>query len=102
VGVTNVAVHLAVAIWDTSVTEEDQELVSRLGILRRVVPEVGGVVHVCQMCRWVAFLCVDLEGLAMVRELETHYSRSEETWLGPLGRRQACCWRQHPSCPLRS
>jgi hypothetical protein len=32
-------VHLSVAIRDTTVAKEDQELVDRLRVLRRVVPE---------------------------------------------------------------
>lgn len=58
--VANVAVHLAIAIRDTAVAEENQKLVDGLRVLRSIVPEVGRVVGVGQMCRRVALLCVNL------------------------------------------
>jgi hypothetical protein len=43
-GVSVVPVHVTVAIRDTSVTEEDHDLVDRLGVVGKVVPEVGTVI----------------------------------------------------------
>jgi hypothetical protein len=61
-GVTEVAVHEAPSVGDASIAEEDHDLVDGLGVLRQVVPEGGGVVHVCQVRRWVALLGVDEDG----------------------------------------
>lgn len=59
VGVTDVAVHLAIALGNTSVTKQDHKLVNRLWVLRSVVPKRSRVVRVSEMGRGVTLLCVD-------------------------------------------
>jgi len=58
-GMSMVAMHLAEAIWNTSVAEKDHKLVDRLGILRRIVPEEGGIVSRRQMRRRIPLLRMD-------------------------------------------
>lgn len=40
-GMAVVAVHESVTIWDTSVTHEDHDLMDRLRVVTKVVPEHG-------------------------------------------------------------
>lgn len=43
-GVAVVPVHVTVTVGDTSVAEEDHDLMDRLGVVGEVIPEVGTVV----------------------------------------------------------
>ena len=72
-GVATVAMHESVAIWDTSVTHEDHDLVNRLWVLREVVPEGSRVIGMREMCRRVSLLSVN-----EVRELGR--VSQEEDW----------------------
>lgn len=54
-----IAMHLAVAIWNTTVTHENHELMNRLWVLRSIVPESSRIISVCKMCGWMALLRVD-------------------------------------------
>ena len=62
--VAGVTVHLPPAVGDTAVTHEDHDLVDGLGVLRKVVPEHGGVVGVGKVSGRVTLL-----GVNEVREL---------------------------------
>jgi hypothetical protein len=62
VGVANVAVHLAVALGNTTVSEQNHELMHTLGVLRCVVPEGSRIVRVCKMGSWVTLLGMDEHG----------------------------------------
>ena len=57
---TNIAVHLAVAIWNTSIAEKNHKLVHGLRVLSCVIPKVCGVIGVRQVGRWMALLCMNL------------------------------------------
>lgn len=57
--VAAVAVHEAVAVGDTAVTHQHHDLVDRLGVLGKVVPEHGAVVTAAEVGGWVALLRVD-------------------------------------------
>ena len=58
-GVAIIAVHEAIAIWNTTVTHEDHDLVDRLWVLREVIPEHGGVIGVREMSLRITLLGVD-------------------------------------------
>jgi hypothetical protein len=58
-GVAIITVHETIAVWDTSVTHQDHELVDGLWILREVVPEHGAVISVGEMSCWITFLGVN-------------------------------------------
>jgi len=58
-GVSRVALHLAVAVGDTTVTEEPHDLVDRLGVVAEVVPEHGRVLGARKVGLRVALLGVD-------------------------------------------
>lgn len=58
-GVAIITVHLAVAIWDASVTHEDHDLVDRLWVLRKVIPEHGRIVGVSEVGLRITFLGMD-------------------------------------------
>ena len=72
-GVSGISVHEAVAIWDTSITHENHDLVNGLGVLGQIVPEHSAIIGTAEMCGWVALLCVD-----EVRELGG--IAQEENW----------------------
>jgi hypothetical protein len=57
--VAGIAVHLAPAVRDTTVTHENHDLVDRLWVLGEVVPEDSGVIGVGKVSLRVAFLGVD-------------------------------------------
>ena len=54
--------HKSVAIRDASVAHQDHDLVDRLGVLRKVVPEHSRVVGVGKVSRWVALLSMNEVG----------------------------------------
>ena len=58
-GVACVAMHLSPTLWNTTVTHEDHDLVDRLWILRKVVPEHGGIIRMGHVRSRVALLSVD-------------------------------------------
>jgi hypothetical protein len=101
----NIAVHLAVAIWNTSIAEKNHELVHRLRVLSCVVPEICGIIGVRQVSRWVALLCMDLSDCQQRlqdRRRRFIYLQSEETSLDPSRRKQEYCWLRRPSYPRPS
>lgn len=57
--VAGVTVHLAPAVGNTTVTHKDHDLVDRLGVLGKVVPEDSGVVGVGEVSLRVALLSVN-------------------------------------------
>jgi hypothetical protein len=57
--VASVAVHLAPAVRDTTVTHEDHNLVDRLRVLGKIVPEDSGVIRVCEVSLRMTLLSVD-------------------------------------------
>jgi len=57
--VASVTVHLTPAVGNTAVTHEDHDLVDRLGILRKVIPEDSGVIGVCEVGLRVTLLSVN-------------------------------------------
>jgi hypothetical protein len=57
-GMAVVSMHLAVTIRDTSVTEEDHELMRGFWVLRSKVPEVGRIISVGKVGCWVSLLSV--------------------------------------------
>ena len=59
VGVARVTVHVSVGVWGTTVTEEGHDLVNRLLVSGKIVPEHGGIL---QVGLWVALLCMDEDG----------------------------------------
>jgi hypothetical protein len=59
VGVSNVTMHLAVAVRDSTIAEKDHKLMHRLGVLRSIIPERCRIIRVRQMRLWVTFLSVD-------------------------------------------
>lgn len=61
-GVTKVAVHVSIAIWDTSITKQNHDLMDRFGVAAKVVPKHGRVISVRQMRCWVSLLGVDKVG----------------------------------------
>jgi hypothetical protein len=69
-GVRAVAIHVAVAVWGSSVGEEDGDLVESLW---RVAPEVEGHVRVLDSSLWVSLLAVD-------KVWELHRVLDEEDW----------------------
>ena len=107
VRVARVAVHEAVSVGDTTVTEEDHELVSRLGVLRRVVPERVGVLEVRLR---VALLGVDEVGElgrvtkeengGVVLEGRVEHGLAESPRAGQAGQ-GSDIRRRGPSCPPR-
>ena len=54
-----VAVHVPVAVGDTTVTHEDEDLVHGLGVLGEVVPEHGRVIGAAQVGGGMPLLGVD-------------------------------------------
>lgn len=59
VGMTGVAVHVAVRVWGTAVTEQVHDLVDRLVVGRKIVPEHSSVLEISLR---VALLRVDEDG----------------------------------------
>lgn len=57
--VATVTVHLSPVLRDTTVTHEDHDLMDRLGVLGKVVPEHGRVISTRQVVGWVTLLGVD-------------------------------------------
>ena len=51
--------HESISIWDSSVSHKYHNLVDRLGILGKVVPEHSRVISMVQVCLWVTLLCMD-------------------------------------------
>jgi len=51
--------HEAVAVWDTTITHEDHDLMDSLGVLRQVIPEHGAVIGVCKVGGGVSLLGMD-------------------------------------------
>lgn len=58
-GVPAVAVHVAIAVGDTTVTHQDEDLVHRLGVLGKVVPEHARIIRTAQVGSGMPFLGVD-------------------------------------------
>lgn len=58
-GVSGVSLHLAVAVRNTTISEEPHDLVDRLGVLGEVVPEVGSILSTSQVSLRVSLLGVD-------------------------------------------
>lgn len=58
-GVAAVAVHVSVPIGNTTVTEEDHDLMDRFWVLAQVVPEHGRVISTAQVSSGVPLLGVD-------------------------------------------
>lgn len=58
-GVPAVAVHMAIAVGDTTVTHQDENLVHRLGVLGKVVPKHARVISTAQVGSGMPFLSMD-------------------------------------------
>jgi hypothetical protein len=63
--------HEAIAVWDTSITHQDHELMDRLGILRKIIPEHGAIIGMGQVSGGMTLLGVDeVRELGWVSEKE--------------------------------
>jgi hypothetical protein len=58
-GVSRVSLHLSVSIGDTTISEEPHNLVNRLRVVGKVVPEHGGVGTTVKMCLRISLLSMD-------------------------------------------
>jgi hypothetical protein len=75
-----------VTVWDTAVAHEDHDLVDGLGVLGKVIPEVGGVVCTCQVGGRLTLLGVDeVWGLRWVPQEEGRCVVSHQTPVSFIG-----------------
>lgn len=61
-GVPTVTVHVAVAVRNATVAHQDEDLMNRLGVLGKVVPEHARIIRAAQMGSGIPFLGVDEVG----------------------------------------
>lgn len=58
-GVAEVAIHEAIAIWNTSITHQNHDLMDRFGVLGEIVPKGSAVISMGEMSGWVTLLRVN-------------------------------------------